>query len=274
MPVLLFLLFTWLPTMAMAQDCGEATPCEIAHGDYHMAVPPEWDGESKLPAVIFFHGHRGSAAQVIRNKGLVGRMHARGYAVIAPNGEPRTGRDGKIVRGWPGRVGSPERRDELAYMLDLMSDVENRRPIDWSKSLITGFSSGGSMAWFVACHLGDRFGGFAPVAGALRHPRMDQGCQSGPVRLLHIHGFTDSQVPIEGRAIGSWHQGDVFESMSLARQTNDCRTQPDSFEMGERFRCRLWTSCESGRDLRLCIHDGGHGMPQGWADLALDWFEG
>ena len=129
------------------------------------------------------------------------------------------------------------------------------------------------MVWFAACHMGDQFGGFVPVAGALRHPRAGSECVGGPVRLMHIHGFTDKQVPIEGRRIRDWHQGDVYESMSLIRNVNSCRTNPDEFEMGKSYRCRIWTSCDSGKDLRLCLHDGGHGMPKGWIDLALDWFE-
>ena len=35
---------------------------------------------------------------------------------------------------------------------------------------------------------------------------------------------------------------------------------------------RRWTSCEGG-DLAYLEHDGGHGLPRGWSEIARDWLE-
>lgn len=128
------------------------------------------------------------------------------------------------------------------------------------------------MAWMMACYQGQKFAGFVSVAGALRRPIPDGTCPAGPVRLLHIHGFTDKQVPLEGRAIRDWHQGSVSESLSLLRQTNKCRSNPDHIIHEPLYSCRHWTSCEGGT-VHFCLHDGGHGMPIGWAQKAKMWFE-
>ncbi|MEO1018558.1 MAG: hypothetical protein AAFY56_12830, partial [Pseudomonadota bacterium] len=45
-------------------------------------------------------------------------------------------------------------------------------------------------------------------------------------------------------------------------------------DMSDPFWCKAWTECDSGRALELCLHEGGHGVPQGWSDKALLWFEG
>jgi polyhydroxybutyrate depolymerase len=90
---------------------------------------------------------------------------------------------------------------------------------------------------------------------------------------LQVHGFADTQVPFEGRAIGDWHQGDLFESFALMRATNSCRSNPDEIIRGKVFRCRSWNSCEAGA-LKMCLHDGGHGLTKGWTALAWDWFDG
>ena len=129
------------------------------------------------------------------------------------------------------------------------------------------------MAWLLACEEGRRFAGFASIAGALRRPTPHEDCTGGPVRMLQIHGFADTQVPLEGRAIRDWHQGDVFESLAMQRATNQCRTRPSLIEFGNRFRCRIWSDCDSGHDVELCMHDGGHGLPRGWAEKTLEWFE-
>ena len=53
----------------LALDCGgEAQPCEVASGAYHIAVPAGWQGG---PAVMHLHGYGGSGAKVIRNKSFV-----------------------------------------------------------------------------------------------------------------------------------------------------------------------------------------------------------
>ena len=37
--------------------------------------------------------------------------------------------------------------------------------------------------------------------------------------------------------------------------------------------CEIRVPCTTGRDLRLCVHPGGHAIPDGWADYALGWAE-
>jgi polyhydroxybutyrate depolymerase len=91
--------------------------------------------------------------------------------------------------------------------------------------------------------------------------------------MLHFHGFADTTVPIEGRGIRDWHQGDVFESMSILRATNGCRSNPTRIVAGQTYGCRIWSGCASGRGVELCLHAGGHMLPDGWAERARNWFE-
>ena len=44
-------------------------------------------------------------------------------------------------------------------------------------------------------------------------------------------------------------------------------------DMGE-FWQRTWTGCAPGSALTFVLHPDGHEVPAGWADMALDWFEG
>ncbi|MEP3276260.1 MAG: PHB depolymerase family esterase [Stappiaceae bacterium] len=250
--------------------CGADTPCTIDGGEYYLMFPPDWDGDSPLPAMIYYHGHRSSGASVFRAGSLKEDFSKNGYLIIAPNGAKRPGSD---VRAWPARPAKGDQRDDVAFSLAVIDDVSSKVPLDNNRLYASGFSAGGSMAWMMACYAGDRFAGFASVAGALRRPNPEQICPGGPVKLLQVHGFADKQVPFEGRGIRDWHQGDLHESFSLMRATNQCRSNPDEIDVGEKFRCRTWgQSCENGA-LRMCIHDGGHGLPKGWTGLAREWFE-
>jgi len=253
---------------ASAQDCGPDTPCEIGAGSYHLRVPDTWDGRSPLPVVLFFHGHRGSGTGIFRGGTLERGFVAEGYAVVGPNGVPIAGSD---RFAWPSRAGSP--RDDVAFVAEVVADVARRLPIDEARVYATGFSAGGSMVWQLACYDADRYAGFVALAGTLRRPQKTDTCPGGPVDLLHIHGYRDGQVPLEGRGIRDWHQGDVWEAMDRLRGRMACRSNPDSIETDGPFWCRNWSdSCDDG-SLTFCLHDGGHGLPAGWGDLAREMFE-
>ena len=156
--------------------------------------------------------------------------------------------------------------------------------MDIENTVISGFSSGGSMAWFFSCYSKVPLAGVVAVAGGLRRPlppspkggsqdveTVSTTCPGGPRKLIHIHGFSDRQVPLEGRGIRSWHQGDVFEGLSVQRQTNQCGSRPDKISTDGPFWCRQWTRCASSKPIRLCLHAGGHGMPKNWLSESLNW---
>lgn len=252
--------------------CSIDAPCPVDEGDYYLSFPSGWDGETALPAIVFFHGHNSSGQSAIKSNTLSRVFVDNGYLLIAPNGERIEGRQ---TRRWPARPLDPgEWRDDMAFVLRVMDDVGARVPLQTDRVLVSGFSAGGSMAWMMACYEAEHFAGFASISGALRRPIPDEVCPGGPFRMMHIHGYADAQVPLEGRGIGNWHQGDVFESLSLLRETNECRTNPTSITMGETFQCRIWQECGSGLDIQFCLHDGGHGLPAGWAEMTREWFEG
>jgi polyhydroxybutyrate depolymerase len=260
----------WSASAVAVTPCGPEAPCAIAGGDYYLAFPEDWDGVTPLPALVFFHGHRSSGLSVVRSGNLHSAFADRGYLIVAPNGALM---DGSDARAWPARPTTDGSRDDVAFTLAVLDDVAARVPLDQDRIYAAGFSAGGSMAYMLACYQGQRFAGFVSISGALRRPIPDGTCPGGPVRMLHFHGYADAQVPLEGRGIRDWHQGDVFESLDLLRRTDQCATNPSSIDIGDPFWCRTWTGCGSGRDIEFCLHDGGHEMPRGWADVARDWME-
>ncbi len=250
-----------LSTAALA--CGAETACEVESGHYMVSVPSGWDGETPLPAAIYFHGWQSTAEAAMANERMRQAFDEIGVLLIVPQGAEKT---------WS-HVGSPtQARDEIAFIDELLADIDERWPIDPDRFWVTGFSQGGSMAWDVACYRGDRFTAFAPFSGTFWDP-LPETCPSGPVNLRQVHGFIDNVVPLEGRAIRTWHQGDVFAGLDILREVNGCRANPTEFEMTDELRCRIWDGCSSGEELRLCLHDGGHGMPEGWVADTWAWVQ-
>lgn len=234
-------------------------------GEYHVTLP---DGPGPHPAVMFLHGAGGSGKGAMRMNTLV----QRGYAVIGPNGLDRPGRFGT---GWSFHPDRPKLRNELAFFAQIADDATTRFNLDRNAFVLAGFSIGGSMTSYVACAAPEIFAAYAPVAGSFWRPHPTE-C-AGPVRLFHTHGWRDTTVPLEGRPLGGGtiKQGDVWHAMQLWRAENECdQMRPDAFDTIGNFWIRRWEDCRAGSALEFALHPGAHGIPRGWSDLAIDWFEG
>ncbi|MEO1307929.1 MAG: PHB depolymerase family esterase [Pseudomonadota bacterium] len=240
-----------------------------------MVLPAD-AGES-VPAILFVHGFGSSGEGVLRNSGLVNAVLGRGYALIAPNGLVRPGRE---QRSWSFHPQLAQQRDEVAFLTAVRDDAARRYGIDGNRTILAGFSIGGSMTSYLACAQPDAFPAYAPVGGGFWRPH-PEGC-AGPVNLLHTHGWTDGTVPLEGRVLrgsslddpGALAQGDIFHTMLLWREVNGCQNlKADEFAMSERFWQRWWTNCTEGKALQLALFPSGHRMPNGWTDMTVDWFE-
>jgi len=257
--------------------CGNTTDaCSIASGTYRISLPGI--PAPGNPALMFIHGAGGSGQITLRNRDIVDVALRRGYAVIAPDGMLSTRRN---RRGWSFHPLRAQRRDEVAFLQDVRDDAAEKHGLNPGKMLLSGFSIGGSMASYLACAAPDSFAAYAPVAGGFWRPHPTE-C-AGPVKLLHTHGWTDTTVPLEGRVLhgadkndpDALMQGDIFRTMEIWRATNGClQLRGDKFLITDAFWRRSWTRCSDGTALELALFPGGHTVPEGWADMALDWFEG
>ena len=257
-------------TSGAAMACGgPGDACEVELGSYFAIVP---DGPGAHPAVVFLHGGGGWGSRIFKQRQQMAKDFTdRGYVVIAPNGKKRPG--STFGPGWAFIPQFEPHRDDLAFVRQVLSDAGSRFGIDRDRVLLTGYSIGGSQVSYLACKAPDLAAAYAPVAGGFWRPHPED-C-AGPVKLLHTHGWRDQTVPMEGRPIPRFGvtQGDIFETLAQWRVENGCaKFRPDKFITDGPFWRRIWTHCENGA-LELALHPGGHGVPDAWPTLAIDWFE-
>ncbi|GAB4542999.1 MAG: hypothetical protein Tsb0019_42040 [Roseibium sp.] len=239
--------------------CGGETACRLASGDYYIHLPQTRPaGEPPLGAILYLHGHRGKALNAIRNRSFQAMADELGVAFVAVQGVNGT---------WSFPTAPRSLRDEPAFFDDVLHELADRFHIDRERTLLSGFSSGGFMTWYMACADSHRFAGYAPVAGAFWEP-LPPGCPTEPPYLFHVHGTADTVVPLEGRWLGGgkWKQGDVFESFAVWRRQNGLAdTAPEALTDGK-LRCERWHP-KTGF-LELCLHGGGHSIEAGWIKRA------
>lgn len=241
-----------------------AVPFAVETGTYQAHVPAGWDGATPLPLLMFFHGYGQSGGAVMGNAELMRLADTEGVLVIAPDGQEKR---------WA-HQGAPSRerlRNDDAFVRAVLADAKRRWTVDPARVWAAGFSIGGSMAWHQACFQGDLFTAYLPVAGAFWRPH-PQSCPSGPVTLMHVHGTADTVVPMQGRPIREvYHQGDVLTGMAFWRNQNGCAAEPSEVTRTGDLRCEIWLGCDSGKDLQLCLHPGGHLIPTGYLAKAIAW---
>lgn len=264
-----------LAPVAAWAGCGEVQgACHVENGHYHVALP---EGDIK-GSLMFLHGFGGSGQGVVNNRLWVPFALQRGYAVIAPDGMRGAG-EGR--RRWAFHPDWPKRRDEIGFLQTVRDDAAARFGLDADAMALGGFSLGGSMTSYLACSEPDAFKAYLPVAGGFWRPH-PQTC-AGPVRLLHTHGWTDTTVPLEGRVVRGTDlsdedaviQGDIFYTVNMWRDVNECsQLRADEFVTDGPFLRRSWHRCVEGSALEFALFAGGHRVPAGWAEMALDWLEG
>ncbi|WP_417430673.1 alpha/beta hydrolase family esterase [Kiloniella sp.] len=240
----------------------------LGSGRYITVMPEakneaENEAEAPYPTLFYYHGYGQSADLVLKNNALLKLAASRGVMLVIPDG---------LNRSWS-NVGAPsERRDEISFTSDILSDVKSRHKLDKDRLWVSGFSQGGSMAWDVACYMGEEFSAFFPVAGSFWRPH-PVACEN-PVNIRHIHGVSDRVVPMTGRPIGArWHQGDVKTGVRIWQETNRCEGDPEVVSLDD-MSCEIWRGCATGKEMELCLHKGGHNIKMKWLAQGMDWAEG
>ena len=257
-------LWPWAGGALAAAPCN---PCQIDGGVYHVAVPPDWDGRSKLRLFLYLHGWRQHGTDATGDPNIAGVANRLGFLLVAPDGA-----EGPHGTGWS-HVGSPDTvRDDRAFLRAVLADAEHRWPIDMEAVVAGGFSQGASMVWDLACYEAPYFTAFIPFAGGFWQP-LPVACASGPVALRHTHGLHDHMVPITGRAIlgGAFRQGDIFEGLQRFRAEDRCEAEPDRVSEDADLTCSRWTQCDAVGEVALCLHDGDHSMVAPWLAASLRW---
>lgn len=243
------------------KQCGAGGRCEVDGGYYLAALPKTWDGKSRLPLVVFFHGWNASPEGTFRNKSMVNGVTRRGAIFVAPYA--RTGYWRQIGEGR-----AEGGRDEHAFVKAVMADITRRWPIDPARTMASGFSRGASMVWNVACYAGDLFNAYVPIAGGFWNSN-PQACPTGPVNLRHIHGLSDTVVAFD--EVGIYNSMPITDGMEFLRTLDQCGAEPDNKTAYKRYECSTWSSCSTGKQLELCLHPKGHSIPGEWVAEGYDW---
>ncbi|HEY3142538.1 MAG TPA: PHB depolymerase family esterase [Acidimicrobiales bacterium] len=144
---------------------------------YLQHLPPAYDGEEPVPLVVDIHGYSEGAEFHATNSGLGEFGDTKGFVTITPQALGD-------VPFWDTALGSAD----LAFVGDLLDQVEETLCVDEARIYATGLSNGAMMTSSVACAYADRIAAVAPVAGVTQVEDCDP---EQPVPVVAFHGTED-----------------------------------------------------------------------------------
>lgn len=127
--------------IASTAGCGKSPPASgtknIGSRQYILQVPANYDPNHEYKLIFGFHWLNGNMNNV--SPAFYGLRALAGESAIfvAPNG---------INAGWANSGGS-----DLAFVDQILNEVQNSLCVDTSQRFATGFSYGGAMSYALAC---------------------------------------------------------------------------------------------------------------------------
>lgn len=216
--------------------------------------------------VLSLHGGGGTG---IAQRGLTGFdavADVHNLLVVYPDGYEKSWADG--------RGASPADRhhvDDVAFLVGLVTKLQNDYRVAPGHVFVTGMSNGGFMSNRLACDRANVFAAVAPVAGTLG---VGVACNpSRPVSVWAAHGTADPLVPFKGGAVrgrgGLSHAVSAEAMVDKWRKVDGCQGDP-SMELlpdardGTVVHRFDSTSCAASTEVVFYrIDKGGHTWPGG-----------
>jgi polyhydroxybutyrate depolymerase len=256
----LLVVFAALPAWA----CGADSDCRLGERIYRIYMPEHRSSEP-IGAIIFAHGGRGTAAQIMADKSLIALAGELHVALVAPQSAGLSW----DIPNWPRHKDSTG-KEEFRFFKALVAELAAKYAIDPHRLLMSGFSAGGMLVWELACYEGELFAGYAPIAGTV-WGTVPQHCPSPPVSIVHFHGREDQAVPLPGPGLAASGVADIDELMALF--ANAGNFGPAKPVEADGLDCERRGNPE-GKILEFCAHQGGHGyradfIRRAWQELHI-----
>lgn len=221
---------------------------------YLMHVPPQYDGSSKAPVVLLFHGLGGNPSTMMQTTRMLDLADDEGFILVAPAGR------GKVSK-WDFRSGVDVPGSDLGFVRDLVASVSNVSCVDSSRVYAAGFSNGSALTLALACDGTTKFAGY----GAVSAPFHDGTCaKAPPAPIIYFHGMKDKVVPYGGAKTVIGRLPPVNDTMNKWVTHDRCAARGARTTVKEHVRHFSWSSCRAGSAVEVyAVDNGGHRWPGG-----------
>lgn len=234
-------------------DSNQTVSVDGSSRSYVLHVPASYSGSIAAPLIVDFHGLGGSGTQERSSSPYPGVVDGEGVVMAFPSGE--SGPSGPAWNVGPCCVDS----DDLAFARALVQQVESLACIDPKRVYAVGFSMGGGMSHYLACHAADIFAAVAPAAFDLLEENVGDCTPSRAITEISFRGTSDPIVPYDG-GYSSVVPGMPITFLGAAgtfskwAELNGCTGSPSGPDANN---CQTYSQCDEGVEVTLCTKQGG-----------------
>ena len=248
--------------------------------DYRLHVPPQAASGKPLPLVLNLHGATQNGQLEEITSDMDPSADQNGYLVAYPDGT----RISTVLTpdpvaknaqyGWNAGAccGLPITRhiNDVGFLLNVISNIASRTPVDLRRVYATGISNGGMMAYTLASAASNHFAAIASISGQVElesiHP-------SRPVPTMEFHSINDPiakwvGVPNKNPALRYSVMGGIKQWVRADGCSTVPRDEPpiigasNSVSAGESATLVTYTHCRAGTEVALWRFTGsGHVWP-------------
>jgi polyhydroxybutyrate depolymerase len=232
---------------------------------YVLHVPAAYDGKKAVPLIVDFHPLGGSGPSERTGSPYPAQVDPEGVIMAFPSG--KSGPSGGAWNVGPCCV---KNTDDVAFAKALVADVEKLACIDPKRVYAVGFSMGGGMSHYLACHASDVFAAVAPAAFDLLKENVDDCKPTRPLSVVSFRSTSDPVVAYAGgysAAVSGMPVNFLGAKATFAKwaELNKCTGTPSADDAQG---CSRYASCQDGVDVVLCTKQGGGHEP---GNAAVAW---
>jgi polyhydroxybutyrate depolymerase len=206
--------------------------------------------------VIDFHPIGGSDTSWRSGSPYPAVIDKEGVISAFPNGEPSP----NMGNAWDVE-GCCTTADDVAFARAVVADIEKVACIDTKRVYAVGFSMGGGMSNYLACHAADVFAAVGPASFDLTQQNEGDCKPTRPLTVIEWRGKNDNVVPyagghsalVTGMAIDFLGAVGTFQKWA---SLDGCTGNPSAADSNN---CQTYSECSASVQVTLCTdNNGGH----------------
>lgn len=243
------------PTAALAPGNTDRTlSVGGSNRAYTLHVPSSYNGKQAVPLILDFHGLGGNGKNESTGSPYPAQTDADGVIMAFP-----TGLAGPGGNAWNVGPCCVKTTDDVAFAKALVSEIQKSACIDPKRVYAVGFSMGGGMSHYLACHASDVFAAVAPAAFDLLKENMDDCKPSRPISVISFRSTGDNVVTyaggysmaVQGMPINFLGAKSTFQKWA---EINECTGAASAEDANG---CATYAGCPGGTEVTLCTKQGG-----------------
>ena len=153
---------------------------------YIIYTPQGYDGTSKLPLLINFHGFSGLAGEYMSYTNMTPIADSENFILVYPQGSDLDGSS-----HWNAALNGGDNKsevDDLGFIEALINKLSSENLIDTNRVYAVGYSNGGMMSYALACYKSNLISAIGSVSGYMLQTECTP---SHSIPLIKFHGTTD-----------------------------------------------------------------------------------